>query len=67
MHTCCRCENAAGFWVMARDARVVRRPWCLSCIIAFLDADEVTVTRIACPSGTNGQLSGYAFRQSGLW
>jgi hypothetical protein len=31
---------------MAKDARVVRRPWCLSCINEFLDADDVTMTRI---------------------
>ena len=46
MQSCCRCNNAAGFWVMARDARVVRRPWCLSCIDEFLDKDKVTITRI---------------------
>jgi hypothetical protein len=46
MQACCRCKNAAGFWVMAQDARVVRRPWCLSCIAEFLDNDEVTMTRI---------------------
>ena len=46
MQACCRCKNAAGFWVIARDARVVRRPWCLSCISAFPDADDVTMTRI---------------------
>ena len=46
MQACCRCENAAGFWVMAKDARVVRRPWCLSCVADFLDKDKVAVTRI---------------------
>lgn len=46
MQACCRCKNAAGFWVMAKNARVVRRPWCLSCITGFLDPDEVTMTRI---------------------
>ena len=46
VQACCRCKNAAGFWVMAKDARVVRRPWCLSCINAFLDTDDVTMTRI---------------------
>jgi hypothetical protein len=46
MQVCCRCKNAAGFWVMANNARVVRRPWCLSCITEFLDTDDVTMTRI---------------------
>ena len=46
MQACCRCKNAAGFWVMAKDALVVRRPWCLSCINEFLDTDDVTMTRI---------------------
>jgi hypothetical protein len=46
MQACCRCKNAAGFWVTVKDARVVRRPWCLSCINAFLDTDKVTMTRI---------------------
>ena len=45
---------------MAKDARAVRRPWCLSCIDAFLDSDAVKVTtirpgtppvRAACGSG----------------
>jgi hypothetical protein len=46
MRTCCRCNNTAGFWVMALGAKVVRRPWCLSCIGEFLDKDQVTVTSI---------------------
>ena len=46
MQACCRCKNAAGFWVMAKNARVVRRPWCLSCITEYLDRAEVTMTRI---------------------
>jgi hypothetical protein len=29
---CVRCrQNPAGFWISGRDARVARRPWCLSC------------------------------------
>ena len=47
MRACCRCKNAAGFWVIAQNARVARRPWCLSCITEFLNKDEVTMTRIA--------------------
>jgi hypothetical protein len=31
---------------MAKDAQTVRRPWCLSCIDAFLDRDAVKVTTI---------------------
>jgi TetR/AcrR family transcriptional regulator, fatty acid metabolism regulator protein len=46
MKPCCRCTKAAGFWVMAKDAQAVRRPWCLSCIDAFLDRDAVKVTMI---------------------
>jgi hypothetical protein len=46
MQACCRCKNAAGFWVRAKDASVVRRPWCLSCIADFLAIDEVAMTRI---------------------
>ena len=46
MKSCCRCYGTAGFWVMAKGARVVRRPWCLSCIHAALDTDTVTVTTI---------------------
>ena len=46
MQACCRCKNAAGFWVMAKGAFVVRRPWCLSCVTEFLDRDEVAMTRI---------------------
>jgi hypothetical protein len=49
MHVCCRCNGAAGFWVMAKNAKVVRRPWCLSCATAFLDPDDVTMTRIETP------------------
>jgi hypothetical protein len=52
MQACCRCKNAAGFWVMAKNARVVRRPWCLSCINAFPDTDDVTMTRIEAVPGT---------------
>ena len=46
MQACCRCKKAAGFWVMTQNARVARRPWCLSCISEFLSPDEVTMTRI---------------------
>lgn len=46
MKRCCRCNKAAGFWVMAKDAQVVRRPWCLSCIDAFVDRDAVRMTTI---------------------
>jgi len=46
MQACCRCKKAAGFWVTAKDALVVRRPWCLSCVTEFLDEDEVAMTRI---------------------
>ena len=46
MQACCRCKGAAGFWVMAKDAQVVRRPWCLSCIAEFLDPDQVRLNRI---------------------
>ena len=46
MQACCRCKNAAGFWVMAKDALVARRPWCLSCVTQFLDEDEVSMSRI---------------------
>jgi hypothetical protein len=46
MKSCCRCENAAGFWVMAKDAQVARRPWCLPCIDEFLDKGEVKLARI---------------------
>lgn len=46
MQACFRCKNAAGFWVMAKDAHVVRRPWCLSCIAEVLDKDETAMTRI---------------------
>jgi hypothetical protein len=46
MQACCRCKNASGFWIMDKHARVVRRPWCLSCINAFLDTYDVTMTRI---------------------
>lgn len=46
MQACCRCKNAAGFWVMAKDAQVVRRPWCLSCISEILDLDRLRLTRI---------------------
>ncbi len=60
MKSCCRCENAAGFWVMAKDARVVRRPWCLSCIDEFLDRAAVTLTRIEDQPGFSG---GVAVRQ----
>jgi len=29
---CVHCHhNPAGFWVSRHDARVVRRPWCLTC------------------------------------
>ena len=51
MQACCRCKSAAGFWVMASNARVVRRPWCLSCITEFLNKDEVTMTRIEAVPG----------------
>ena len=44
--SCCRCDQAAGFWVMAKDAQIVRRPWCLSCIDEFLDRGAVKLTRI---------------------
>ncbi len=37
---------------MAKDARVARRPWCLSCITESLDADDVTMTRIEAVSHT---------------
>jgi hypothetical protein len=46
MQACCRCKNTAGFWVMAKDAQVVRRPWCLSCITEFLDLEQVRISRI---------------------
>jgi hypothetical protein len=46
MQACCRCNSAAGFWVMANGTRVVRRPWCLSCITEFLEPDDMTMTRI---------------------
>jgi hypothetical protein len=29
---CVHCQQrAAGFWVTSRNARAVRRPWCLAC------------------------------------
>ena len=56
MQACCRCKNAAGFWVMAKDARVVRRPWCLSCINEFLDTDDVTMTTIEAVPRTRPRL-----------
>jgi hypothetical protein len=44
---------------MAEGARVVRRPWCLSCIAEFLDTDEVTMTRIeAIPRDRRGLARG---------
>lgn len=46
MQACSRCNDAAGFWIMGKHARAARRPWCLSCITAFLDADQVTMLRI---------------------
>jgi hypothetical protein len=49
---CCHChQRAAGFWVSARDARTVRRPWCLTCLEA-LDQDSVTVVPFGEPPGT---------------
>lgn len=60
MKSCCRCENAAGFWVMAKDARVVRRPWCLACIDEFLDRAAVQLVRIEDRPGFSG---GVAVRQ----
>jgi len=41
---CIHCrENPAGFWVSRKDARVVRRPWCLSCC-QLLDASSCDMT-----------------------
>lgn len=65
MKSCCRCENAAGFWVMAKDARVVRRPWCLSCIDEFLDRGTVKMTRIEPGQASGPPVRGQASR-SGL-
>jgi hypothetical protein len=57
MQACCKCKNAAGFWVMGRDSRVVRRPWCLLCIAELLDNDEVTMTRIEAVPRATGPLA----------
>lgn len=38
---------------MAKDAQVVRRPWCLSCIDAFLDRDAVKMTTIETGPGAD--------------
>jgi hypothetical protein len=38
---------------MAKDAQVVRRPWCLCCIDAFLGPDAATVTPIQGSSGAS--------------
>jgi hypothetical protein len=63
MQACCRCKNAAGFWVMAKNALVVRRPWCLSCVTEFLDKDEVAMTRIeALPPAGATYITGGPFR-----
>jgi hypothetical protein len=45
---------------MAKDARVVRRPWCLSCIDEFLDRAAVKLIRIEDQPGFSG---GVAVRQ----
>ncbi len=46
MHACSRCNGVAGFWIIGKHARTTRRPWCLSCITEFLDAEQVSMTRI---------------------
>jgi hypothetical protein len=42
---CIHCrEDPAGFWVSHKDARTVRRPWCLSCC-DVLDRGRYDVVR----------------------
>jgi len=60
MQACCRCKSAAGFWVMAKDAVVVRRPWCLSCVTELLDKDEMAMTRIGLVAPPRAPSSGAA-------
>ena len=64
MQACCRCKNAAGFWVMAKNAQVVRRPWCLSCIAEFLGGAEVTMTRIEAAPRTAPSRAARSLRSS---
>ena len=45
-HDCTRCHKPAGFWVSAKDAKAIRRPWCLACIDAHLDRDKYKIKRI---------------------
>lgn len=45
MHLCIHCrESPAGFWVSKKNAKAVRRPWCLSCC-DVLDRGRYDVVR----------------------